>query len=134
MSIGINGVSIAPELGIHFHAGSLSFFERCCGSKQAAMPEINDQIYIDEKLRAQRWQDKKACNGVSVTHARLKLIVIERLHKISQRPFEDAERSFQMANILWEEPRPIFTYDLQRLNSAVAKISQSILNDPLEIH
>lgn len=132
MSIGVTGVSIAPELGIHFHSGSLSFMERlCCCGKAAKTIELDDQIYIDDKLKAMRWQDKKECNGVGATHARLKLIVVKRLHRISETPFADAERAFDLAQVKWTEAAPIYRSDLDRLNSAVARIKQSLLDNPL---
>lgn len=136
MSIGVTGISIAPELGIHFHDKSLSFMERlccCCGSKEARIPDLNDQMYIDDKMRAMRWQDKRCENGLSTTHARLKLIVVERLHKVSEHPFEDAQKAFEMSRIQWQQPQCIYREDLDRLNSAVARIKQTLLTDPLSL-
>lgn len=133
MSIGITGVSIAPELGLHFHSGSLSFFERCCCCTGTAQTlELDDAMYIDYKLRVMRWQDKREVNGFTSTHARLKLIVVDRLHKVSHHPFQDAEKAFQLSEISWHEPQIVKCSDLEKLSTAISIIKQSILENPLD--
>lgn len=130
MSVGVTGVSIAPELGLHFHQGSLSFMERlccCCGGDKDE-PVLNDQLYIDHKMRVMRWQDKRESNGVAVTHARLKLVVLKKLHRMSHNPFDDAEKAFELARVQWSEPQVIYRADLERVNTAVAQIKDSILS------
>ena len=132
MSFVITGISIAPELGLHFHIGSMSCFDRlCCCSGEIPKLEVDDQMYIDYKLRVMRWIDKKDVNGFTSTHARLKLVVIDRLHTVSHHPFVDAERAFELAEISWLEPEVIKYSDLERLSTAITKIKQSIMKDPL---
>ena len=87
MSVGVTGVNIAPEIGLHFHEGSLSFVEKicCCTGCSAApeLPKLNEQMYIDRKMRLRRWQDAKCEPSMAATHARLKLMVIERFESVS---------------------------------------------------
>jgi len=132
MSIGVTGVSIAPELGLHFHKGSLSFFERCCccASPEPSKIMFDDQMYIDYKLRVMRWQDRKTMHGFDSTHARLKLIVVDRLHKISSSPFEDAQKAFEMSGVSWSSPVAILASDLSRMSTAISSIKESILEMP----
>jgi len=131
MSIGVTGVSIAPELNLSFHKGSLSCFDRlcCCSTPDASSVTLDDQLYIDHKLRVIRWQDKKEVCGIDSTHARLKLIVVDRLHRVSPSPFIDAHAAFEMSSIEWDEPQPIKASDLKRLSKCVAKIKESILQN-----
>lgn len=128
--IGITGVSIAPELSLHYHDKGGSFASKvccCCVDK----PEEGERMYIDEKMRVIRWRDKKGCNGEAASHGRLKLAVVKTFQKISHDAFKDAEDAFRLARIEWEKSQPIYREDLDRLNTAVARIKSNILDNPL---
>jgi hypothetical protein len=135
MSVGITGVSIAPELGLHFHEGSLSFFEKCCccSTRNVELPAINEPMYIDRKMRARRTQDVKHATNNATTHARLKLLVIEVLEPISDSPFEDAKQVFKMAKVDWKNPEILRRGDLMRVNEAMKQVKASILSMPIEV-
>jgi len=136
MSLGVTGVNIAPELGLHFHDGSLSFFERlcCCGSKSPAdLPELNEEMYITSKYKVKRWQDVKGDKCMSLSFARLQMVMIERLEPFSDSPYEDAKKAMEGCGIEWSKPRMICRQDLQCLDSKIKQVRESLLNMPLGV-
>lgn len=129
--IGVTGVEIAPALHLHFVADSLFGKFCCCGKDDPKRHESDVAYYVDRDLKARRWSDKRGRDGIAATHARLKMLVIQRLVPITRNPFREAENAFNCASLSWDDPFMLYKEDLDRLSDCVNKIKNDILNAPI---